>query len=97
MRELVLDVGGSGWIIQLEILGCLLHYGALNLALASQAVEYSDDDGLGIDVEVATCAFASIREAEAIRTQGDVGTWDVRADLLLQLGCLLYTSDAADE
>ena len=79
-------MGGSGRIIQLEILGCLLHYGALNLALASQAIEYGDDDGLGIDVEVAACALASIGEAEAIRTQGDVGTRDVRADLLLQLG-----------
>lgn len=79
-------MGGSGRIIQLEILGCLLHNGALNLALASQAIEHCDDDGLGVDVEVAACALASIGEAEAIRTQGDVGTRDVRADLLLQLG-----------
>ena len=77
---------GCSRIIQLKVLGSLLNDGALNLALTSKPIEYSDDDGLGIDVEVATCTLASIGEAEAIRTQGDIGSRDVRANLLLQLG-----------
>ena len=58
----------------------------VDLSRLRQRREHRDDDRLGVDVEVAPRGGPRVGEAEAVRAQGDVGAWDIRADLLLQLG-----------
>src|SRR5699024_1363174 len=47
--------------------------------------EHCDNDRFSIGVEVATSCSTGISKAEAIGAQGDVGTWDVWTNLLVQV------------